>query len=54
MFIPLTIDVKHTLGEGQLENSRFPRNIDITRNIRAKLGGSPEYWGGIPEYWRNI
>ncbi len=28
-----------------LENSRFPRNIDIPRNIRAKLGGSPEYWG---------
>ncbi len=38
-----------------LENSRFPRNIDIPRNIRAKLGGSPEYWvesrniGGISE-----
>ncbi len=26
-----------------IENSRFPRNIDIPRNIRAKLGGSPEY-----------
>ena len=29
----------------QVENSRFPRNNDIPRNIRAKLGGSPEYWG---------
>ncbi len=28
-----------------IENSRFPRNIDIPRNIRAKLGGSPEYYG---------
>ncbi len=37
----------HRLYQGQLatENSRFPRNIDIPRNIRAKLGGSPEYWG---------
>ncbi len=35
-----------------IENSRFPQNIDIPRNIRAKLGGSPEYWGGIPEYCR--
>ncbi len=33
------------LGKPILENSRFPRNIDIPRNIRAKLGGSPEHWG---------
>ncbi len=33
--------IKHFGSE--LENSRFPRNI------RAKLGGSPEYWG---EYHR--
>ncbi len=36
-----------------IENSRFPRNIDVPRYIRAKLGGSPEYWGNpgiLPEY----
>ncbi len=33
------------LFASQIENSRFQQNIDIPRNIRAKLGGSPEYWG---------
>ncbi len=42
---------KKTVGNGTslenvvIENSRFPRNINIPRNIRAKPGGSLEYWG---------
>ncbi len=40
----LLIIIYSSRGTSLLENSRFPRNIDIPQNIRAKLGGSPEYW----------
>ena len=39
------IHTSHKTYFNVIENSRFPWNIDIPRNIRAKLGGSPEYWG---------